>query len=70
MEWSDWAGLVLSPAGAVPTGAARGGGGGGQWAEEHFPVRAGGQRLMGQVSGRGLGGVVEEVTLLSGAKSV
>lgn len=58
---------MLSPAGAVPTGAARRR----VWrAKEHFPVRAGGQRLMGEMRGWTVAGIMEEVTLFLSAESV
>lgn len=64
VECSGWGRLMLSSAGAVPTGA---------WcwrAEEHFPVRAGGQWLMGEMRGWTVAGIMEEVTLVPAAESV
>ncbi len=58
---------MLSPAGAVPTEAAGGRCG---RAEEHFPVRAGGQRLVGEMRRWIVAGIMEEVTLFPSAESV
>lgn len=58
---------MLSPTEAFPTGASRG------WcvgAEEHFPVGAGGQRLMGEMRGWAVAGIMEKVALIAGADSV